>query len=58
MPTALQKAVKKEGWKELSQEKLPQYSGDYIITMSEGKAQPEFEKQKCGKTFRQLSRDE
>ena len=51
MPTALQKAVKKEGWKELSQEKLPQYSGDYIITMSEGKAQPEFEKTEMWKNI-------
>lgn len=51
MPTALQKAVKKEGWKELSQEKLPQYSGDYIITMSEGKAKPEFEKTEMWKNI-------
>ncbi|MDK9858716.1 ABC transporter substrate-binding protein [Staphylococcus equorum] len=44
MPPALEKAVDKEGYKELSMEKLPQYSGDYIITMSEGKSKPEFEK--------------
>ncbi|MCG7337845.1 ABC transporter substrate-binding protein [Staphylococcus sp. ACRSN] len=51
MPKALQKTVKKEGWKELSQEKLPQYSGDYIITMSEGKAKPEFEKTEMWKNI-------
>lgn len=44
MPQPLEKEVKKDGWKELSQEQLPKFAGDYVITMSEGKAQPEFEK--------------
>lgn len=51
MPNALEKVVKKDGWKELSQEKLPQYSGDYIITMSEGKSKPEFEKNNIWKNI-------
>ena len=44
MPQPLEKEVKKDGWKELSQEQLPKFAGDYVITMSEGKAQSEFEK--------------
>ena len=51
MPNALEKVVKKDGWKELSQEKLPQYSGDYIITMCERKSKPEFEKNNIWKNI-------
>ncbi|MBF7017578.1 ABC transporter substrate-binding protein [Staphylococcus durrellii] len=44
MPEALEKAVGKDGYKALSLEAMPKYAGDYIITMSEGKSSPEFEK--------------
>ncbi|WMM15364.1 ABC transporter substrate-binding protein [Staphylococcus saprophyticus] len=46
MPKSLEKVVEKDGYKPLSLESMPKYAGDYIFTMSEGKASPEFEKTK------------
>ncbi|AJC95399.1 ABC transporter substrate-binding protein [Staphylococcus hyicus] len=43
MPTELEKATQKEGWKEISKEDLETYSGDYIVKAKAPKAaQPEF----------------
>ena len=44
MPTELEKAVKKEGWTEVKQEKISDFAGDYIVSTSEGKAAPGYEK--------------
>lgn len=46
MPKSLEKVVEKDGYKPLSLESMPKYAGNYIFTMSEGKASPEFEKMK------------
>ncbi|KFE41164.1 ABC transporter substrate-binding protein [Staphylococcus agnetis] len=43
MPTELEKATQKEGWKEISKEEIETYAGDYIIKAKAPKAaQPEF----------------
>lgn len=57
MPKALEKVVKKEGYKSLSLESMPKYSGDYIITMSEGKSSPEFEKTHVWKNIPAVKQD-
>ncbi|WP_342610427.1 ABC transporter substrate-binding protein [Staphylococcus hsinchuensis] len=44
MPSKLEKAVKKDGWKEIKQEQIADYAGDYIVSTSEGKAKPSYEK--------------
>lgn len=51
MPKPLENVVEKDGYKSLSLESMPKYSGDYIFTMSEGKASPEFEKTKVWKNI-------
>ncbi|NJH86234.1 ABC transporter substrate-binding protein [Staphylococcus agnetis] len=43
MPTELEKATQKEGWKEISKEEIETYAGDYIVKAKAPKAaQPEF----------------
>lgn len=43
MPTQLEKATQKEGWKEISKEEIETFAGDYIVKAKAPKAaQPEF----------------
>ncbi|MGW7931090.1 ABC transporter substrate-binding protein [Staphylococcus xylosus] len=44
MPDKLNDLVKKEGWAEVKQEKIADYAGDYIVSTSEGKSKPAYEK--------------
>ena len=44
IPDKLNDLVKKEGWAEVKQEKIADYAGDYIVSTSEGKAKPAYEK--------------
>lgn len=44
MPDKLNDLVKKEGWAEVKQEKIEDYAGDYIVSTSEGKSKPAYEK--------------
>ena len=44
MPDKLENLVKKEGWAEVKQEKIADYAGDYIVSTSEGKSKPAYEK--------------
>lgn len=44
MPDKLNDLVKKEGWAEVKQEKIVDYAGDYIVSTSEGKSKPAYEK--------------
>lgn len=44
MPDKLNDLVKKEGWAEVKQEKTADYAGDYIVSTSEGKSKPAYEK--------------
>lgn len=57
MPEPLEKVVKKDGYKALSLESMPKYAGDYIITMSEGKSSPEFEKTNVWKNIPAVKQD-
>ncbi|MBN6094339.1 ABC transporter substrate-binding protein [Staphylococcus saprophyticus] len=44
IPDKLNDLVKKEGWAEVKQEKIADYAGDYIVSTSEGKSTPTYEK--------------
>lgn len=44
IPDKLNDLVKKEGWAEVKQEKIAYYAGDYIVSTSEGKSTPAYEK--------------
>lgn len=44
IPDKLNDLVKKEGWAEVKQEKIADYAGDYIVSTSEGKSTPAYEK--------------
>ncbi|MEB8148091.1 ABC transporter substrate-binding protein [Staphylococcus xylosus] len=44
MPDKLNDLAKKEGWAEVKQEKIADYAGDYIVSTSEGKSKPAYEK--------------
>ena len=43
MPKGQQDLVKKEGWAEVSQEKIEDVAGDYIVSTGEGKSKPSYE---------------
>lgn len=43
MPKSQQDLVKKEGWAEVSQEKIEDVAGDYIVSTGEGKSKPSYE---------------
>ena len=44
MPKAVDDLTKKAGFAEVKQEKVDKYAGDYIVSTSEGKATPAYEK--------------
>lgn len=42
MPEKQKELVKKDGWAEIKQEKIPEYAGDYIVSTRAGKAEPSY----------------
>lgn len=43
MPESVEKDVKKDGWKKISQEEIEKYSGDYLfLPLTKGQEKPEF----------------
>ena len=44
IPDKLNDLIKKEGWAEIKKKKIADYAGDYIVSTSEGKSTPTYEK--------------
>lgn len=42
MPEKQHELVKKDGFAEIKQEKIPEYAGDYIVSTRDGKAEPSY----------------
>lgn len=42
MPAKQEELVKKDGWAEVKQEKIPEYAGDYIVSTRDGKAETSY----------------
>ncbi|MEB7798510.1 ABC transporter substrate-binding protein [Staphylococcus xylosus] len=58
MPDKLNDLVKKEGWAEVKQEKIADYAGDYIVSTSEGKSKPAYEKTDLWQNMPSVQKDQ
>ncbi|MEB6299006.1 ferrichrome ABC transporter substrate-binding protein [Staphylococcus xylosus] len=58
MPDKLNDLVKKEGWAEVKQEKIADYAGDYIVSTSEGKSKPAYEKTDLWQNIPSVQKDQ
>lgn len=58
MPESVEKDVKKDGWKKISQEEIEKYSGDYLfLPVTKGQAKPEFTKTEAWKAIPAVKND-
>lgn len=58
MPESIEKDVKKDGWKKISQEEIEKYSGDYLfLPVTKGQAKPEFTKTESWKSIPAVKND-
>lgn len=58
MPESVTKDVKKDGWKEISQEEIEKYSGDYLfLPLTKGQEKPEFTKTEAWKAIPAVKND-
>nr|WP_263314933.1 ABC transporter substrate-binding protein [Mammaliicoccus sp. Marseille-Q6498] len=58
MPESINKDVKKDGWKKISQEEIEKYSGDYLfLPTTKGQAKPEFTKTESWKSIPAVKND-
>lgn len=58
MPESVDKDVKKDGWKKISQEEIEKYSGDYLfLPLSKGQPKPEFTKTEAWKSIPAVKND-
>ncbi|MCU5745194.1 ABC transporter substrate-binding protein [Staphylococcus sp. SQ8-PEA] len=57
MPEKQKELVKKTGWSEVKQEKISEVAGDYIVSTSEGKPVPGYEKTQIWKNLPAVQND-
>ncbi|UXR69304.1 MULTISPECIES: ABC transporter substrate-binding protein [unclassified Staphylococcus] len=58
MPTELEKATEKDGWKEISKEEVSKYAGDVVVSaQAKGSAEPEFQQTDMWKNLPAVKND-
>ncbi|GEQ00895.1 ABC transporter substrate-binding protein [Staphylococcus arlettae] len=58
MPDKVKSLTEKEGWAEIKQEKMADYAGDYIVSTSQGKAEPSYQSTDLWKNIPAVKNDQ